>query len=52
MELREDTAQDIAGAYYSHLLELARTGDFDCLGHLDLRKRFHRSPRPYKRSGL
>lgn len=39
MEFREDTTQDIAGAYYSHLLELARTGDFDCLGHLDLCKR-------------
>ncbi len=31
--------QEIADAYYSHLLKLARTGDFDCMGHLDLYKR-------------
>lgn len=39
MEYREDTTEGIANAYYRHLLALARTGDFDCLGHLDLYKR-------------
>lgn len=39
MEFRKDTGQQIADAYYSHLLKLARTGDFDCMGHLDLYKR-------------
>ena len=30
---------EIAGEYYSGLYRLALTGDFDCLGHLDLVKR-------------
>lgn len=39
MAFTSGTAREIGDAYYKHLLELARTGDFDCLGHLDLYKR-------------
>lgn len=39
MEYREDTTEGIADAYYRQLIKLAQTGDFDCLGHLDLYKR-------------
>ena len=35
----QDNYLEIAGEYYSGLYRLALTGDFDCLGHLDLVKR-------------
>mgnify|MGYP001156599512 FL=1 len=35
----QDNLTVIAGEYYSGLYRLAETGDFDCLGHLDLVKR-------------
>ena len=35
----QDNLPVIAGEYYSGLYRLAETGDFDCLGHLDLVKR-------------
>lgn len=39
MAFTPETVKGIGDAYYKHLLELAQTGDFDCLGHLDLYKR-------------
>lgn len=39
MEYTARTVPQIAEAYYRHLLELSRVGEFDCLGHLDLFKR-------------
>ncbi len=42
MEYREDNIHDIADRYYEELLKLARWGEFDCMGHLDLFKRHAR----------
>ncbi|MEM1484280.1 histidinol-phosphatase HisJ family protein [Oscillospiraceae bacterium PP1C4] len=37
-----DTLDRIGESYYQELLKVARLGDFDCLGHLDLFKRYAR----------
>ncbi|MFA9376550.1 MAG: histidinol-phosphatase [Lachnotalea sp.] len=39
MEYTSGNLEKIADAYYNSVLELVETGDFDCLGHLDLFKR-------------
>lgn len=39
MDYTDKTVPRIAESYYQHLLRLSETGEFDCLGHLDLFKR-------------
>lgn len=36
----KDTIEGITRSYYQSLYEMAKTGDYDCLGHLNLVKRY------------
>lgn len=40
MEYTERTVPQIVTSYYRHLAELSAYGEYDCLGHLDLVKRY------------
>lgn len=48
ISIHRENLEQIGDAYYHHLLELAETGNFDCLAHLDyLKKQCAKCGMPY-----